>query len=61
MTLDEIITEVEKRIPHPHLQLVKRVPKEEQLPVHVMLVENEEGYVQYMTMSPDGHLGAIES
>lgn len=64
MTLDEIITEVEKRIPHPQRSYLRLVPKvsEEQLPVHVILVEDEQsGCVQYMRMSADGHLGALDA
>lgn len=58
MTLEEIVDEIQKR--SGRLEVVHR-DVEESLPVHVCLIEDEEtGFVQYMRLSPDGHLGAID-
>lgn len=53
MTVDEIVAAIEQR--------TERIERED-LPVHVILVEDEEtGTCQYMRLSPDGHLGTLDA
>jgi hypothetical protein len=53
--LDDLLLELSQT------ELIDRRKGTELLPKHVMLVVDEDtGMAQYMTLLPDGHLGAVE-